>query len=389
MALNVVTLGGSKAALIFLIACLVLVLRRPGNLLAETQAAGLIWALAFWCLLSTLWSYAPGQTLRNAIQLTLTFAIAVAAASRLSISSVLRVVLVTSFLTLLLSLAIGRQTPVGHWVGIYASKNAFAQFCTVCVIAGLAVLLDPRWRGAWRLLGVLNVALGVLSLVKAGSAGALLAAMLTALAMVSFSLMRRLSGWQKLFGILMAALLCAILIVLIAGFFDSFTRAFLAATGKDLTLTGRTDLWRIAFQEIAAHPLLGQGFKGFWVPGNPTAEALWTQFGIDSKIGFHFHHSLISNAVEIGLIGVALQIAIVGGASFVLIGWAIAKPSAESLFLAGFMIRQLALLNSEVVFFTQFEPVSILTIMAAVYARRVLRPPVSVSRAVRFRGVVA
>ena len=85
---------------------------------------------------------------------------------------------------------------------------------------------------------------------------------------------------------------------------------------RNLSLTGRTDLWKIALQEIAARPILGAGFQAVWVPGNPLAEALWQEFGIETRTGFHFHNAYLSNAVEIGVTGAALQAALVFGALF-------------------------------------------------------------------------
>ena len=38
---------------------------------------------------------------------------------------------------------------------------------------------------------------------------------------------------------------------------------FLDLTGKDITLTGRTDLWTVALVQISERPLLGVGFQAF------------------------------------------------------------------------------------------------------------------------------
>ena len=107
----------------------------------------------------------------------------------------------------------------------------------------------------------------------------------------------------------MALVLSAAVAVLLSSMTDELAKAFLDLTGKDITLTGRTDLWAVAFQEIAERPVLGTGFQAFWVQGNPLAEQLWAMFGIGSRAGFHFHNTLISNTVEIGLVGATLQAA--------------------------------------------------------------------------------
>lgn len=38
-----------------------------------------------------------------------------------------------------------------------------------------------------------------------------------------------------------------------------------AATGKDASLTGRTDLWAIATDLISQNPIGGYGYGAFWV----------------------------------------------------------------------------------------------------------------------------
>jgi len=48
-----------------------------------------------------------------------------------------------------------------------------------------------------------------------------------------------------------------------------------AITGKDMTLTGRTDIWDIMFEHIRLHPWLGTGYGAYWTgleEGSPSYE---------------------------------------------------------------------------------------------------------------------
>ena len=101
--------------------------------------------------------------------------------------------------------------------------------------------------------------------------------------------------------------------------------------------------------------------------GNPLAEQLWAMFGIGGRAGFHFHNTLISNTVEIGLIGATLQAIIFFAALASSLTWAIRSPSAASVFFALFMVRQFMLMWIEVVYFFQFELSSVITIAAVCY----------------------
>jgi O-antigen ligase len=44
----------------------------------------------------------------------------------------------------------------------------------------------------------------------------------------------------------------------------SFAEAVLGSLGKDLSLTGRTDIWPFVIDKIQERPLLGYGFAVFW-----------------------------------------------------------------------------------------------------------------------------
>jgi exopolysaccharide production protein ExoQ len=107
-----------------------------------------------------------------------------------------------------------------------------------------------------------------------------------------------------------------------------------------------------------------------WVPGNPVAEMLWRDFGVENRTGFHFHNAYISNAVEIGLIGAGLQALLIAGGLVGSIAWVLRDYRAETLFVALFMVRQVVLSMAEVPFFFQFDVTTILTVVALVYVRR-------------------
>lgn len=373
VSLDLTRMLGSIAALSFVLCCVAVLIMRPHRLIADFNASFWLWALVGWCVLSTLWSAAPGLTLRYGIQLGLTFLLGILVAQRISMTSTLRVLLVTGLLTGVLCILFNRIGGNGAWAGIFGSKNALAQFATINVLAGLAVLLDANTSRMWRASALAVLALGGLLLVNADSVGALVATSGAAIIVYIAALLHFTRPLMRILLVSLAVLvICGAIFAVITGF-EAFSMFVLDLTGKDVTLTGRTVLWGIAFDEIAKNPLLGQGYKGFWVPGNSVAEELWLEFGIATKQGFHFHNTLISNAVEIGLIGVAIQVGLFGRACYAITRETILRPSAETLFFIGLMARQLILTQSEVVFFSQFDPVTLITVMAIVYASRMAK----------------
>jgi O-antigen ligase len=78
----------------------------------------------------------------------------------------------------------------------------------------------------------------------------------------------------------------------------------LAVSGKDPTLTGRTEIWSVVWNFIGQRPVLG------WAPGS-----LWVNQGIEptrtvsQTIGFyvfHAHNGYLELMLELGLVGLAL-----------------------------------------------------------------------------------
>ncbi|MCE6960336.1 O-antigen ligase family protein [Cereibacter sphaeroides] len=374
MCLLLVQWIGAIAAAGFLASGCLLVVRRPQLVLVELRRYWMVFAVAGWCLLSVLWSQYPGVSLRYGIQLAVTFAIAVAIANRLSPATVLRVLFSAHLLAALLSLVFGRVREDGlGWLGIFGSKNAFSLPMSTLMLCAFAIMLDRGQPRSWRVAGLAGFALGSFMLIQAQSAGQMLATGAALAFALPFFMGRWLTLMQRF---LLAGVTLALGIIagmLVIALQDQIMTLILETTGKDATLTGRTEIWKIAFQEIARHPLTGIGFQAYWVPGNPGAEAIWEEFGISNKRGFHFHNTFISNAVEIGLIGVAIQAAAIFGAMGLVVAWAFREPRAETVFLTALMMRSIVLSMSEVVGYTQFDLATVLLVAALVFGIRSLR----------------
>lgn len=85
--------------------------------------------------------------------------------------------------------------------------------------------------------------------------------------------------------------------------FDTLLEASLGSVGKDVTLTGRTDLWRMMEYEIARHPWLGAGFGGFWLGLEGPSFTIVRFF---SWRPGQAHNGYIDVTNELGYVGLAL-----------------------------------------------------------------------------------
>jgi exopolysaccharide production protein ExoQ len=362
---------GSKGVLLFLMAGMFLVVGRFGEALGALRREWLIVLLTLWCVMSFGWSDYPSLTLRHGIQLFLTVMVAVVIGYRVAPMTFLKIVFLTSSLTGLASLLVRRARADGEgYLGIYASKNALADASSVLILAALAVLIDRRLSARWRLPALFALLLGAMLLVMGQSSGALVSTLAVIMVYGAIVLLQRLTPLMRLVAVALTLVLSAAVAVALSSFADELALLFLDVTGKDITLTGRTDLWAVALREIAERPLLGAGFQAFWVQGQPMAEQLWAEFGITTRQGFHFHNTPISNAVEIGVLATALQTLVFFGALWSCLAWAIRSPSAASIFFALFMVRLFLLMWIEVVYFYQFSIATLIITVAICYGRR-------------------
>lgn len=370
MALALNAFFGTLAAAIFLLAGGLLVVSNVPASVRALASQPLMLVLPAYCLLSTFWSQFPDLTLRYSVQLAITIAIAVVIAARVSPRLMLRVLFVTYWVGVILSLLIGNHSASDPWRGIFGSKNAFAAHLAVFALICLAVALDQLSTRGARLMAVIGLLISGPLLIKAQSAGALVAIVPCIAVMLMVLASRRLTAKQKLFaGIIGGVAIAAVALFVIVDH-DAIMATALSDTGKDPTLTGRTDLWATGMEFISEHPWLGVGFHAFWVKGYAPAEQLWAMFGEVSGAGFNFHDLYISNTVELGFIGIGIEIAMIYGGLILIGALAIVRPSAANALLLG--LHLLLILRSfiEVEVFFEFSIRTILAICTLIYAMR-------------------
>jgi exopolysaccharide production protein ExoQ len=364
-------LFGSAAALVFLLFGGLLMMTQP---LASLRAFLRYWyvlILPAYCLFSFFWSQYPSLTLRYSVQLAISMAIAIVIANRVAPVTLLRCLFGIYGLGVGGSLLFGRvRDDIGAWIGIFGSKNAFAAVVSGFLLTAIAVALDRSAHPVMRIAALAGLVVSGPLLVAAKSTGAILIVVPAAAVVLGLIASRRLTRLQAAFICLIVAAAGVLVALIAAGYGDLLLENVLAYSGKDVTLTGRTDLWEFGRQIIEEHPLLGLGYQAFWVHGNAPAEVLWAAFGIEPRSGFNFHNTYISNAVEIGMVGVAIQVVLLYGALAGVLLWALRSPRPENAFLAAFLTMVICGSFVEVAVFFQFSITTTIVTCAFVYASR-------------------
>ena len=359
---------GSLAALTFMFCGMLLIVSNPARSVDSLRRWWFVLLLPAYCILTALWSQYPTNSVRYGVQLMFTAMVAVVITGRLSTATLMRLMFIVYAIGVVASVAFGRTGAGGAWLGVFGSKNAFAAHIAVFVLIAAALTADRDSPWFLRLCALGGVVVSGPLLILAQSAGATLM-VLPCLAVIVLTLVTtRLSQNQKLFLLVMLAIAAAALALVVLVLGDTLLAEVLEGSGKDPTLTGRTDLWATGLGYIAERPLQGLGYRSFWVIGFAPAEELWAMFDVPAGAGFNFHNTYISNAVEIGLVGLAMQIVLIYGGALLMAAYTFARPSpANALLLA---LQLLMILRSfiEVEVFFEFSIRSIMGIATFIYA---------------------
>lgn len=345
----------SKLRLLALPAYLItfgLLARCSGQLLVTVRRNLPFTLLLFLPFVSILWSISGSITLRRAIGLLFSVALAYLLAIRFSprqLAALVSAVLVPLMvLSLVLAVAVphlGRM-PVEAEAqgvrGVFIHKNVLGWYAGICVLALVGLLGD----GGYLSRRLVLVALGAagLCLVASASMTGLLATA-AALALIPFyGALRRHRG----IGRTMLVLLFLQAVAFLGIALTELLVPTLEWLGKDATLTGRVPLWRLVDAEIGRHLLLGSGYQAFWTEANPEAWRIWFKAGWMAP---HAHSGYRDVLLNFGLIGflvlaVTLVRALRQGAQLycrepqegwlwlnLLIGWFLVLNLAESVLL--------------------------------------------------------
>jgi exopolysaccharide production protein ExoQ len=290
------------------LAILALVLPRLPLVLAGAQRAPIVVFLNLLCICSVVWSVAPEDTARRSVALLLSTIFGLYLGARLTpvrylrlLALVFGIIVLASFAFALLPGQTGIMTSpedlAGSWRGVYPHKNLLGRAMVLALMA-LAVIAPrfPSWRMYIRVEFLLAFALLVLS----NSKTSLIIGIVVAVAYGVVFLLRRRSNHKAA---LMIALLLALPVMLAAAFnLDAVFVLF----GRDSTLTGRTDVWDLIWEEIQNRYWLGYGYQAFWVDPAGPATRVWLQLKWDAP---EVHNGYLELWLGLGLIGLLALVA--------------------------------------------------------------------------------
>ena len=279
-----------------------------GSSMLYIAKARQLWPLFSWpflALVSVMWSPAPGLTVYHAAQLFMTMLVGAVMQERLGMYRLVILLFITLTIGILASLVVvtlGQPYAFslkGEWNGIFQHKNVLGFSAVMLAYTGL-VLVRKYWL----------VVLPILVLAMTAVVGARPATSLLALCAVVAVIPVVLILQLRFYSLAAAGSFFVAAAVLAAGCGlvgdNNLVEGLLSALGRDNTLTGRSDLWDFGWQAFLTHPILGLGYKAYWV--SDATSAAYLRYFVRQDL-WYFHDNWLEVAVGTGLVGLAIFIA--------------------------------------------------------------------------------
>jgi O-antigen ligase len=303
--------GGGPARWFWIATFAVLVLvvaPRIGDRIGVLIASWPVVAVAALGVVSTLWSATPKATLQASVSLFLTTILGIVLAERYGYARFMSLLTVALGITLTVSAALAVLDPglgLDHtrsnsWRGVFLTKNELGRIAVVALlVACLHVASSRRFRFP-------ASALAGLSLVcvwESGSRTALFAVGALAIAAL-------LGVFLRANYVVRTAAVCFAVLALVAlvVFLLPTLNAEVTQSGTNVTLTGRTGIWRAVIASIRQRPWLGYGYDGFWHGLAGPSASVWSQVGPV----VHAHNGFLETWLEFGAVGLALAVLALG-----------------------------------------------------------------------------
>ena len=193
------------------------------------------------------------------------------------------------------------------WRGLAPHKNLLGQMMLFAVLVWLFEIRTSKFKS--KIIAIIFLGLSLIVFLGARSTTCFLVAAFIFMLMFLKNLGKLIgpAGVDKFFfGVIVLGSLTLIISIFllapdwIASLFNMF--------GKDMTFTGRIDLWERIFTISRQHFLQGCGFGGFWVMDSPNLNAIFQEFVWLPNTSHNGYLDLLNETGLVGLIILALAV---------------------------------------------------------------------------------
>lgn len=196
------------------------------------------------------------------------------------------------------------------WQGISTSKNTLGQVAMTSALCFIWECLRHPRKKEGRKIDYLYILMSLYLLKGSDSEWSLTSVSVFLLGLLVLFVLQRLKNTPAkavlFFKYVCSFIICILSIVIVHACVnfneDSVMGLVIKTLGRDMTLTGRTEIWSDVFDVAARNPLLGVGYGGFWI--GRLANIPWTE-----KLTWTLaqaHNGYVDMYLQIGWIGVIL-----------------------------------------------------------------------------------
>ncbi len=261
-----------------------------------------------WCTLTLLWSDYPFISFKRLFQYVTSYVVFLSILAHISSTEkvfkyfkiLLSVYILLSFISVFT--IPGAVDENGLWRGLASSKNHLGQMTLISIIFFSHFIITSPLRQ--KLFFIFMLLITVILFIGSSSVTSMLTLMIIGGLLLSQYL-------DKQFAAAGIGRTVSVIIILFT-FSVVLSLLFLAPrllsdlvneTGRDLTFTGRTELWADVFKYVKTHLLLGCGFQGFWIFDSVQTQELYQVY---IWIPIQAHNGYLDILNETGLIGLLL-----------------------------------------------------------------------------------
>ena len=280
--------------------------------------------------LSFLWSAIPNVTLQKGVVLLGSVLFGLNLAARYTLREQLFILawamglLATSnflFTLAVPSAGIESGEHAGAWRGMFFQKNPLARMMVLSAITLLLAALESR---KYRNILWFGLGFSFLLILLSTSKSSLLVFLTLLVLIPLFRSLRWSNG-------LVLPLFIILLIVSsgVAIYFVGNLETIVDLLGKDITLTGRTDIWGVVIQKIMKHPWFGYGYMGFWLGMEGDSADVW--YETRGFLAPNAHNGFLDIGLQFGFIGLFLFLLTYSKNCLRAVNWLRLKPTSEGL----------------------------------------------------------
>ncbi|HOJ07524.1 MAG: O-antigen ligase family protein [Ignavibacteriota bacterium] len=286
---------------------LVILSKRFDKILSLIRSEKYLGLFVLICLLSALWSDYSLLSFKRSFQLFVMFLVIVEALVNIDPKILMNQLKIVVSIYLFFNLYACRFIPAaidpvfGTWRGMEVQKNWLAQNSLYCLLSSIVFFNFDKTR-LTKLYDSLLILISVLIIYKAHSSTNLIAVVIIVFMGIVFqieSIFNNLGIGRSILGLVFLFILTfsGIFVIFSSEIFELIPGYF----GKDMTMSGRTDIWKFAWNDIEKRIFLGYGFATYWIMGSSRLEvfaSIFEGFKVNEA-----HNGYLEIMLQLGVVG--------------------------------------------------------------------------------------